>query len=62
MSLSQLPALVRQWWTSLESRMSQIVEKITTLYISQSLCTQELNDVMKYQNNFKNMVVSSTFL
>lgn len=57
-TLAQLPALVRQWWTSLDTRTSQIVEKVTSLYVSPNLINKELNEVMNYQNKFKNMVVS----
>lgn len=57
-TLIQLPALVRQWWTGLDARISQIVERVTSLYVSSNLINQELVDVMKYQSQFKNMVVS----
>lgn len=58
-TLTQLPALVRQWWTSLDSRITQVVEKVTTVYVSPHLCAQELNDVVAHQTKFKNMTVSS---
>lgn len=57
-TLTQLPALVRQWWTSLDAKITQIVERVTSMYVSPNLINQELNDVMKYQSKFKNMVVS----
>lgn len=57
-SLAQLPALVRQWWTCIDSRVAQIVEKVTIVYVSPNLCAQELADVAKHQTKFKNMVVS----
>ncbi|XP_018571354.1 E3 ubiquitin-protein ligase listerin isoform X2 [Anoplophora glabripennis] len=56
-TLAQLPALVRQWWTSLETKIAQVVEKVTSVYVSPHLCTQELNDVMAHQTKFKNMTV-----
>lgn len=56
-ALTQLPALVRQWWTGLDARITQIVEKVTSFYVSRNLISQELNEVMKFQNRFKNMVV-----
>lgn len=57
-TLAQLPATVRQWWSSAEARTSQIVERVTATYISPLLCNQELVDVSKHENKFKNMIVS----
>lgn len=56
--LSQLPALVRQWWSNKEARIAQIVERITATYVSQQLCVQELTDVAQHETKFKNMVVT----
>ncbi|KAJ8985103.1 hypothetical protein NQ317_019789 [Molorchus minor] len=55
--LSQLPALVRQWWTNLDTKVAQVVDKITSAYISPYLTLQELNDVMKHHSKFKNMSI-----
>nr|XP_022910918.1 E3 ubiquitin-protein ligase listerin-like [Onthophagus taurus] len=57
MSMSQLPAFVRQWWTDLESRSSQIVERVTSAYVSPQLCNEELEDVAQHETKFKNMVI-----
>ncbi|KAJ8669661.1 hypothetical protein QAD02_000920 [Eretmocerus hayati] len=43
-SLRYLPVLVRQWWSSAESRVSNAVDKITTCYVSQFLCNEDLNN------------------
>lgn len=56
-TLAQLPATVRQWWSSAEARTSQIVERVTATYISPLLCNQELVDVSKHENKFKNMII-----
>ncbi|XP_066152599.1 E3 ubiquitin-protein ligase listerin [Euwallacea fornicatus] len=56
-SLEQFPALIRQWWTVLDVRTSQIVEKITVLHVSPILCKMELNNVVKHQSSFKNLKV-----
>lgn len=56
-TLAQLPAVVRQWWTSLDSKLAQVVEKVTQMYVSPRLISRELNDVMAYQSKCKNMVV-----
>lgn len=58
-ALSQLPALVRQWWSDAETRTAQIVECVTAAYVSPQLCNQELTDVAQHETKFKNMVVSS---
>lgn len=55
--LSQLPALVRQWWSEADSKVTQIVERVTSFYVSPQLCSQELHNVSTQENKFKNMVV-----
>nr|XP_023024069.1 E3 ubiquitin-protein ligase listerin [Leptinotarsa decemlineata] len=56
-TLVQLPALVRQWWTSLDSKLAQVVEKVTQIYVSPHLVAQEFNDLITHQSKFKNMVL-----
>ncbi|CAH0553483.1 unnamed protein product [Brassicogethes aeneus] len=56
-ALAQLPALVRQWWTGIETRVSQVVEKVTSIYVSPHLCTLEFADVTSHDTKFKNMVI-----
>ncbi|KAF7277773.1 hypothetical protein GWI33_009194 [Rhynchophorus ferrugineus] len=56
-ALAQLPALVRQWWSNLDTKVSQIVDKLTTIYVSPILCIEELNDVVHHQTKFKNMTI-----
>lgn len=58
-TLAQLPAIVRQWWTGLDSKLAQTVDKVTQYYVSQHLVVQELSDLLTYQNKFKNMIVSN---
>ncbi|XP_017893627.1 E3 ubiquitin-protein ligase listerin [Ceratina calcarata] len=48
-SLRHLPVLVRQWWSTADSRVSAAVDKITTHYVSPMLCQEELRD-NKLQN------------
>lgn len=59
--LSQLPALVRQWWSDADTRTAQVVECVTATYVSPQLCNQELAAVTKHETKFKNMVVSFLF-
>lgn len=61
-TVSQLPASVRQWWSGSDTRAVQIVEKVTSAFVSPQLCLQELSDVAKHENRFKNMVVCSNKL
>ena len=42
--LRYLPVLVRQWWSTSDSRVSAAVDKITTTYVSSFLCNIELQD------------------
>ncbi|KAI4457621.1 zinc finger protein [Holotrichia oblita] len=56
-AVTQLPALVRQWWSSIETRVNQVVDRVTSAYVSPQLCAQELADVATHENKFKNMVI-----
>jgi hypothetical protein len=40
--LETLPAAVRQWWTGLDKRSSDVVDRFTTRYVSPILCTTEM--------------------
>lgn len=46
-TLSLTPALIRQWWSSSESRVSRIIEHITSTFISSYLCNREFQDLTK---------------
>ncbi|KAK2580762.1 hypothetical protein KPH14_011385 [Odynerus spinipes] len=41
-TLRHLPVLVRQWWSTADSRVSAAVDRITTHYVSPMLCQEEL--------------------
>ncbi|CAG9765141.1 unnamed protein product [Ceutorhynchus assimilis] len=56
-AVEHFPALVRQWWTVLDIKTSQIVEKVTSLYVSPYICDAELDNVVQNQNAFKNLKV-----
>ncbi|KZC08965.1 E3 ubiquitin-protein ligase listerin [Dufourea novaeangliae] len=53
-SLRHLPVLVRQWWSTSDSRVSAAVDKITTHYVSPMLCQELLNNKLQ---NIENMQV-----
>lgn len=50
--LRHLPVLVRQWWSTADSRVSATIEKITTHYVSPVLCQEELlnNKLVNMEN------------
>ncbi|XP_076766423.1 E3 ubiquitin-protein ligase listerin [Xylocopa sonorina] len=54
-SLRYLPVLVRQWWSTADSRISAAVDKITTHYVSPMLCQEEL--LNNKLHNIENMQV-----
>ncbi|XP_017758583.1 PREDICTED: E3 ubiquitin-protein ligase listerin [Eufriesea mexicana] len=54
-SLRHLPVLVRQWWSTADSRVSAAVDKITTHYVSPMLCQEEL--LNNKLHNIENMQV-----
>lgn len=56
-----LPACVRQWWSNSDARMSQLIERVTTRHVSPRLLSQELHDIAKHSNKFKNMTVSDFY-
>lgn len=56
-TLLQLPALVRQWWSRVEIRIAQIVERITSAYVSPILINREMEDITQHEKKFKNMTI-----
>lgn len=54
--LHTLPAVVRKWWVNSEHKVSTLVDKLTTKYVSQSLIVQEFQDV-KQAKKINNIVV-----
>lgn len=49
-SLRFLPVLVRQWWSTTDSRVSAAIDKITSIHVSPMLCQEELQS-----NKFENI-------
>ncbi|XP_071800460.1 E3 ubiquitin-protein ligase listerin-like isoform X2 [Asterias amurensis] len=58
-ALEDLPAMVRQWWTSQDKKIAPIVDRFTTKYASPLLCTQEVQDVQTATQTFENMTVKA---
>lgn len=55
--LQRLPVLVRQWLSTVDSRVSAIVDKITSHYVSPKLCEDELLHSIVQLANVENMQV-----
>lgn len=55
--LHTLPAVVRKWWVDSEHKVSTLVDKLTTKYVSQSLIIQEFQDI-KQAKKIDNIMVS----
>ncbi|XP_050536904.1 E3 ubiquitin-protein ligase listerin isoform X2 [Daktulosphaira vitifoliae] len=55
--LHTLPAVVRKWWVDSEHKVSTLVDKLTTKYVSQSLILQEFQDI-KQAKKIDNIVVT----
>lgn len=50
-TLRSIPAIVRKWWNGLPTKQAAIIEKITTNYISQQLCTDEFTFLFQKKGN-----------
>ncbi|CAL4072477.1 unnamed protein product, partial [Meganyctiphanes norvegica] len=55
--VSAAPAVVRHWWSGLDRRVQQIVDKFTTTYVSTLLIQQEISAVSNSDVKFDNMTV-----
>ncbi|XP_065225730.1 E3 ubiquitin-protein ligase listerin [Planococcus citri] len=50
MSLWLLPAFVRQWWKSMDSKEATVVDKLTTRFVSPTLIMEEMKAIKKENN------------
>lgn len=63
LTLKHLPAVVRKWWTDSHPRQKLLVDKITTAFISNQLCVDELRSLVEKkekQDTFQIVVHNST--
>ncbi|XP_072761402.1 E3 ubiquitin-protein ligase listerin [Anoplolepis gracilipes] len=58
--LRHLPVLVRQWLSTADSKVSAIIDKITSHYISPILCQEELNNKLINVENMQIKVHPTT--
>ncbi|XP_054433691.1 E3 ubiquitin-protein ligase listerin [Pteronotus mesoamericanus] len=59
MTLKDLPAMVRLWWTSSEKRVFNIVDRFTSKYVSSVLSLQEISAVQTSTQLFNGMTVKA---
>lgn len=59
MTLKDLPAMVRLWWTSSEKRVFNIVDRFTSKYVSNVLSFQEISSVQTSTQLFSGMTVKA---
>jgi hypothetical protein len=60
--LRTLPALARQWVTDSDPKVSSLIDKLTTLFVSPVLCLQEMEHIKSHVKQFDNMKVLILFL
>lgn len=63
LALKHLPAVVRKWWTDSHPRQKLLVDKITTAFVSNQLCIDELRSLVEKkekQDTFQIVVHNST--
>ncbi|KAM9320364.1 E3 ubiquitin-protein ligase listerin [Gastrophryne carolinensis] len=58
-TLKDLPAMVRLWWTGCEKRIFGVVDKFTTKYVSGVLSSQEISAVQSSTQVFDGMTVKA---
>jgi len=55
--LRKLPAVVRKWWNTCQSRQKNFVDNLTTNYVSGLICTEELKAIANRKEKHENMQV-----
>ncbi|ALC44763.1 l-3-76BDr [Drosophila busckii] len=56
--LRKLPAVVRKWWNTCQSRQKNFVDNLTTNYVSALICTEELKAIASRKEKHENMQVT----
>lgn len=57
-ALRKLPAVVRRWWNTTQSRQKNFVDNLTTNYVSSLICSEELKAIANRKEKHENMQVS----
>lgn len=60
--LKYLPAIVRKWWNATNARQKTFIDKLTTNFVSNLICNEELRSISKHEKheNMKVTVHTST--
>lgn len=56
-TLRRLPALVREWWSDMDSRVASLVDHVTSTHCSPVLCAEEMKSIQSKDAQHGNMVV-----
>ncbi|EDW76782.1 uncharacterized protein Dwil_GK19431 [Drosophila willistoni] len=56
--LRKLPAVVRKWWNTSQSRQKNFVDNLTTNYVSTLICSEELKAIANRKEKHENMQVT----
>ncbi|XP_017072343.1 E3 ubiquitin-protein ligase listerin [Drosophila eugracilis] len=56
--LRKLPAVVRRWWNTTQSRQKNFVDNLTTNYVSSLICSEELKAIANRKEKHENMQVT----
>ncbi|XP_017135075.1 E3 ubiquitin-protein ligase listerin [Drosophila miranda] len=56
--LRKLPAVVRKWWNTSQSRQKNFVDNLTTNYVSSLICSEELKAIANRKEKHENMQVT----
>ncbi|XP_016959436.2 E3 ubiquitin-protein ligase listerin [Drosophila biarmipes] len=56
--LRKLPAVVRRWWNTSQSRQKNFVDNLTTNYVSSLICSEELKAIANRKEKHENMQVT----
>ncbi|XP_030078799.1 E3 ubiquitin-protein ligase listerin isoform X2 [Drosophila hydei] len=53
--LRKLPAVVRKWWNTSQSRQKNFVDNLTSNYVSALICSEELKAIVNRKEKHENM-------
>lgn len=58
LSLKHLSAVVRKWWTNAQPRQKLLIDKITTAFVSNQLCSEELKALTAKKDKLDSIQIS----
>ncbi|KAJ6644213.1 E3 ubiquitin-protein ligase listerin [Pseudolycoriella hygida] len=57
-TLRHLPAVARKWWHDSNARQKNLVDKITTCFVSPLICQEELRSLVEKREKYENMQIT----